>query len=406
MDIVVLVVSLLAVVYATARVVHANGLPRDWREISVDMSLWLVSLSFLGLGALGAFLAVRPLWFRLVMIVKLGFLLAYLVSAPPALDTELPLLCAVMMEIAIRERYRVNLTLDVLVTLVCIPARAANPAYAGAGSYFFRALLPQVGFALYPLAVAISWCLLLHYREVMTEQRDGLTRLNGAVSELSKANLGYQNYANEAANRSQREERLRITRELHDIIGYTFTNNIMMLEAAVSKINKDPERVEKLIELARENAKTGLEKIRHSLYLLRSSEPPRTTSIQRIHKLIQVFSVATGVEVRAEYGGAPDDIDEEREKFFFYFLQEALTNAFRHGGATRIRVYLSRAHGTIFASVLDNGRGAESIREGIGIAGMRERLATLNGRLRIMSSPNGFEIVGEIPEAAVEGIDD
>jgi signal transduction histidine kinase len=398
-DAIVLAVSLLAVGWAAARVIHAYGLPVDWKEVSVEMSLWFVSLSCLALCALGSYLAVRPLWFRIVLVIKCGFLAAYLVSAPPGLDTELPITCAVMMEIGIRERFSANLILDALLVLACIPLRAANPALARAvgGDRLMGVFLPQVGFSLCAMAVAVPWCLLPHYRQVTLVQRDNLARLDNAVSELSKANLGYQHYASEAANRSQREERLRITRELHDVIGYTFTNNIMMLEAAISKISKDPRRVEELIELARENAKTGLEKIRHSLHLLRSSEPPRMTSIQRIHKLILVFGIATGVEVRTEYSDAPDEMGQEREEFFFYFVQEALTNAFRHGQATRIRIYFARANGTLFASVLDNGHGAGSIVEGIGIAGMRERLAKLDGTLRIVDSPQGFEIVGEVP---------
>jgi signal transduction histidine kinase len=254
----------------------------------------------------------------------------------------------------------------------------------------------QLDFGFVGVLLAVSWCHLVYHRERSIEKDESIARLDGVVAKLAEANLGYQVYASEAGIQSQREERHRITRELHDIIGYTFTNNIMMLEAAVSKIQKDPAKVQQLIELARENSKTGLEKIRHSLYLLRSSELPRTTSIRRVHKLIQVFEMATGINVRADYANTPSQLDDETESFLYYFVQEALTNAFRHGEATSIRVYIFRAAARLVVSVLDNGRGAGEIQEGIGITGMRERLAKLGGALTIARRAIGFEIMGEV----------
>lgn len=362
-------------------------------------------VSTASLGAMGClsllfFASPSPAWFRAGMLLKTAGLALHQLTAPAPLLAEAALLSALLMEIAIYEAFFLNLIGSLAVvafsTLVfplgALTAAGLSPS-AAAG------LLAAVSGPL-----AVSWCLMVHFREKSIELTENAERLSGAVEKLAKASLGYQEYASEAAVRSQREERQRITRELHDVIGYTFTNNIMMLEAAVSKIHKDPAKVENLIALARENAKEGLATIRRSLHLLRSYERPKT-SIRRIQDLVSVFRIATGVEVAVEYTNAPDRMGAGIEEFFHSFVQEALTNAFRHGQATRIRLYLTRTEDRLVASVLDNGRGAGEIREGLGITGMRERLAALGGTLTIARRPDGFQITGEVPYGKAEADD-
>ncbi len=305
-----------------------------------------------------------------------------------------------ILEIALYEAFFLNLLFCLISILLALLVRLLSPASSEAGAALaspLGAVLPYLGIFLSLLVLAVIACLLVYYREACIDRNQRIKQLEGAVEKLTQTNLGYQNYASEASFRSQREERLRITRELHDVIGYTFTNNIMMMEAAVAKIHNDPERVRKLIDLARENAKSGLEKIRHSLYVLRAQEGPRTPMANKIVQLLTVFQAATKIDVRYDFANLPNEIDEERESALYYFVQEAVTNAFRHGAPSIIKVAFLCSDRGLVATVSDNGRGAGPLQEGIGISGMRERIGRLNGSVRILDIGNGFEIAAEVP---------
>ena len=248
--------------------------------------------------------------------------------------------------------------------------------------------------ALFALAAGF----MLRYREQMLQLEQERRRLDAAVGELAHANLGYQEYTTVLEQRTMLEERKRITREIHDIIGYTLTNNIMMMEAAVEMVRRDPQRVSALITDARRSAEEGLDGIRNALYLLRAQEDPRLAGMDLIAKLISSFHAATGVTVRLEYGNARGSIGHEVEGILFHVIQEALTNSFRHGRSTLVEIlFWIRDNGILVMNVRDNGGGAVDIHEGIGVSGMRERLEPLGGTLRLLMSPQGFTVTVEVP---------
>jgi signal transduction histidine kinase len=342
--------------------------------------------------------------FRLCLVVRVACLLVYLAEGPYRAGIEVALIAPLLLEIAVYEAFFLNLLFCIAVSALSVLVRAftlLDPSKsvvvsAGPPSQW----MPSASaFFLYLLAFSVTACFLIHYREKCIDQIDRIAQLETAVERLTATNLGYQNFASEASALSQKEERLRITRELHDAIGYTFTNNIMMLEAAVSKIRKDPPKVRELIRMARANTETGLESVRKTLYQLRSQEPVRVPSANKISDLIRVFRIATGIEVSVDFANFPNDLDVDRERAFYAFIQQALTNAFRHGAATSIAVQLLRTDRSLMAIVSDNGRGAEAITEGIGITGMRERLSKLGGELRITTMRNDFRIIAEVPYA-------
>ncbi len=93
----------------------------------------------------------------------------------------------------------------------------------------------------------------------------------------------------------------------------------------------------------------------------------------------------------------PWELDPEVDGAIYRLLQESMTNAFRHGGATHVSVRFSVREREIEVMVRDNGRGAEEVEEGIGLAGMRERVERLGGRLSARSITGGFEVLAYLP---------
>jgi signal transduction histidine kinase len=345
-------------------------------------------------------------WFRTVLAIKAITILLYVAAGPYPAGLEMAVLVPFLLEIAIYEAFFLNLVISLAVLGLSVPLRVhtfLNPSFEPGVGVGIAEMLPGFSFLLYCSGLSMVACLLIHYRELCIDKTERIQQLEGAVAKLTKTNLGYQNYASEASTRSQKEERLRITRELHDTIGYTFTNNIMMLEAAVSKIHKDPQKVSQLITMARANTEAGLESVRKTLYLLRSQESLRVPSANKIYQLVEVFRVATGIDVKVDFANFPNDVDQDVEGVFYSFIQEALTNSFRHGAATAIMVQLMRTDSSLIAMVNDNGRGAETVMEGIGITGMRERTGALGGEVRIHPTRAGFLIAAEVPWAEGDG---
>ncbi|MEI6491713.1 MAG: ATP-binding protein [Verrucomicrobiota bacterium] len=112
------------------------------------------------------------------------------------------------------------------------------------------------------------------------------------------------------------------------------------------------------------------------------------------------FAKRTSIEVRPQIVPGFPRLDSEVETTLFRIIQEAMTNIYRHSGATRAWIILDRKDSEIELEIRDNGSGFPTSEGrtsgGVGLAGMRERLAELGGRLEIRSSPYGVSILAFI----------
>lgn len=217
------------------------------------------------------------------------------------------------------------------------------------------------------------------------------------IKKLSIANAGFQQYANLAEEKSINSERMRITREIHDTIGYTMTNLLMMLEASTDLVGVDPEKLEKLLNQALEIIKDGHKEMRSSLRLLRDTKVKETNTIESIIHIVNVFKESTGVEVELELGNLPWQLDDKVNHIILRFLQEGMTNSLTHGDAKTIEIHFWINDNKIYISLKDDGIGSTDIKEGIGLKGMEERLAEVGGNLSYQNIYNGFAVRAEIP---------
>lgn len=243
----------------------------------------------------------------------------------------------------------------------------------------------------------------LHERAVADERK--IRDLNTALDRLTTTNLGLQAYAADARAKSAFEERGRITRELHDSIGYAMTNIAMTMNASKILVRgKDEERLLRLLENTRVVAHDCLQETRTTLYRLRSVIGPERTGLQLLAHLALVYSDATGIEVRTEFENARPTYGNEVDETIYRLVQEGLTNAFRHNReeTTRTRVQLHEAAEVLEVRVWDNGRGPGEVKEGIGLRGMRERVEAIGGTLQLRNTASGFEVYATIPLATGE----
>lgn len=224
-----------------------------------------------------------------------------------------------------------------------------------------------------------------------------IDRLGRTVSALSEANLGFQDYASSVRKQSQDEERKRVTREIHDIVGYTLMNLQMMMEAAIDMSSKPGDGLRGLLAKARDQAQLGLMETRRVMRSLRALVVPEETVTRRLLNLARLFENATGVRVEFNVGNCPESLGAAQHEALYRMVQEGLTNAFRHGAATEVIVNLWAIDDVLRVAINDNGNGAKEITPGIGLTGMVERLGPLGGTLKTDSTQFGFRVTAEIP---------
>ncbi len=234
-------------------------------------------------------------------------------------------------------------------------------------------------------------------REEMLRQDAMQTRLDGAVAQLTDANLGFQRHAVHAEEASASNERRRISREIHDTVGYTMTNIIMMMEEANARLETDIERVRQLIRTTRLQAERGWEEARSALRALRALRGAEISGALALTKLVRAFEQATGIAVQVSFGNVVWPMTDELETVVYRFVQEGMTNSFRHGRATRIDIFLWNAKDELRLTMWDNGVGATEFKEGIGMNGLFERITPLGGKLIARGLPQGFELAIVIP---------
>lgn len=266
------------------------------------------------------------------------------------------------------------------------------------------AVLPAAAIALAGVWEAVLGSFLIRSHERNIGLQKFADRLEENVTSLTRANVLSQNYAKDVEMESRVRERDRLTRDIHDAIGYTLTNTIMMMEAIKVMVRTEPDRVAGHIKRMRASTEQGLANIKEILRDFRAREQQEESLFWAVKKLVKVFAVSTGLEVRYELGNA-DIRDLERfPDAVYHFIQEGLINAFRHGRATRVSIILWDYGNRLQVVLDDNGKGCPGgATPGIGITGMRERAALAAGGVSIDRVAPGFRISMHLPLEAQSG---
>ncbi len=221
--------------------------------------------------------------------------------------------------------------------------------------------------------------------------------LNRNINALTSVNIDFQEYATRVQREAQDAERKRITREIHDIVGYTLMNVQMMMEAALDMHGSGSPELPTLLEKARDQTQRGLLETRNAMRSLRALAEPQSTGLRGLYELARIFEHATKVAVDFNPGNCPERFGAATEDILRRLVQESLTNAFRHGNAGTVVVNLWKTENSLQVAIHDDGAGSPNFVPGIGITGMRERLASVGGELTIRDGGRGFGILAEIP---------
>lgn len=244
----------------------------------------------------------------------------------------------------------------------------------------------------------------------------GWTLLGTAAGEATRSRRAYIAAVEERAQRAEQtreqetmrrvaEDRLRIARELHDVVAHHIA--VINVQAAVAAhvLRDEPESAEDALAHVRRSSRTVLSELSTVLGVLRESsdhEAPiePAPNLGQLGSLITSFTAA-GLPVDWVVSGQPETLPSGVQLTAYRVIQEALTNAHKHGGGARARVGLAHTP-TALTITVENGMSQRSASTvdgtGYGLVGMRERVAALGGTFDAGSRSDGrFEVTAVLP---------
>ncbi|MGW6411521.1 sensor histidine kinase [Streptomyces vinaceus] len=271
---------------------------------------------------------------------------------------------------------RVTLTALGLTVLLLITAQFAVPAEGSAARVLSQSQLP---------VVVLGWLI----GDSVRRGRESAARAQARATEQALT-----------------EERLRIARELHDMVAHSI--GVIAIQAGVGSrvIETQPEQAREALRAIEATSRETLAGLRRTLVALRRSEPAPTApapGLDGIDRLTAATAADTGVRVDLVWSGERRPLPADIELAAFRIVQEALTNVVRHAGAEGCRVEIAYGPEELALEITDDGRGLPeggTPGAGFGLTGMRERATLLGGRFEAGPRPGpagGFRVAAALP---------
>lgn len=197
----------------------------------------------------------------------------------------------------------------------------------------------------------------------------------------------------------QELERQRLARELHDETGQALTSILLGLKN-LEEAKSDDDVRRSVLEL-RELVVSTLHDVRRLAVELRPKALDDFGLVPALERLAETFAEQTNVDVHVEAALGDSRLPGEAETALYRIVQEALTNVVKHANARTVSVVLTRKGEAVVVVIEDDGRGFNASAdhaEGLGLLGMRERIALVGGRLSVESAPDrGTTVAVEVP---------
>jgi signal transduction histidine kinase len=206
----------------------------------------------------------------------------------------------------------------------------------------------------------------------------------------------------EQARLAVAEERARIARELHDVVGHSVSVMTVQASAVRRLLDDDQEKVRDALEVVEQTGREALAEMRRMVGVLRRPEEAPALapqpSLEQLDRLVAVTREAgLPVEVRVE--GTPRQLPATLDATAYRIVQEALTNAVKHANADHAEVVVRYGNGKVELIVSDDGRGnGDGGGSGHGLVGMRERVSVHGGELEAgPQTGGGFRLRATLP---------
>lgn len=192
------------------------------------------------------------------------------------------------------------------------------------------------------------------------------------------------------------EERLRFSRDLHDLLGHTLSVVVVKSEAVRRLVDSDPVAAVAHAADIEAIGRRALADVRDAVTGYRSMRLADALSAAR--------AALAAADIELEIAVPEDALGAQADALLGWVVREGTTNVLRHSGARRCRIIVTAARGIARIEITDDGRGAAAP-EGDGLAGLRERLQSLGGEISARSTDEGFRLAATVPDQSSEGRD-
>lgn len=225
------------------------------------------------------------------------------------------------------------------------------------------------------------------------------------LEEVEQRAIEAERSREDEARRRAGEERIRIARELHDVLAHRISMISVQSGVGAHLLDRDPDQARRALIAVNQASKEALQELRATLGLLRQVDGPETRSpapgLAQLEGVI-ASSAAAGVDVQLHVTGQPRDLPTGVDLAAYRIIQESLTNVIRHARAATARIAIAYQTADVVIQVDDDGRGVDEhgllFTEGNGLLGMRERASALGGELAAGPQPaGGFRVLARLP---------
>jgi signal transduction histidine kinase len=359
------------------------------------------ALAYLLLAAGPAALLLRRRWPLGVLAVTLACGLAYAARTYPEGPSQLalyPALWTVALTVPRRRGW--------------LAATLTAVAVAGAELFFYG----ETMFDGEPLYAAVTVFAAMWWGEAVRARRAYVAELRDRAERAERTR-------EEEARRRVDEERLRIARELHDVVSHTIGVISVQAGVAAHLLERRPDKAADSLAAIRQASDEALGELHAMLGVLRERDGDGGTPLAPAPGLAELDALVAqaagaGVEVQVSLEGVPRPLPAAVDLACYRVVQESLTNVVRHAGASRAEITVRHDDGRVVVEVTDDGKGSESAfgrqstdsdrpgragngnggGQGMGIAGMRERARSLGGTLEAGPRPGGgFRVQAVLP---------
>jgi signal transduction histidine kinase len=208
----------------------------------------------------------------------------------------------------------------------------------------------------------------------------------------------------QAATQTELAERLRIARELHDMVTHSIGIIAIQAGSGRSVFDARPDEARDALAAIEAASRETLSGLRRMVTGLRRAEPepgqaplgpaPGLADIERL----AATTLDAGVQVDVDWRGSREPLPADIDLSAFRIIQEAVTNVVRHAGTGQCQVVIDQQDGQLSIEVTDGGRGGSPAGTGYGITGMRERAVLLGGDFSAGPRPDGgFRVAARLP---------
>ncbi|WP_342437402.1 sensor histidine kinase [Paenibacillus sp. FSL L8-0436] len=219
--------------------------------------------------------------------------------------------------------------------------------------------------------------------------------------ELEEARSRLLQFTSQVENAAQSEERVRISRQLHDDIGHRLIRVKMMVEAAIHTLPAAPESGMKMMGQIRDQLAASMDDMRAAVR--RINYAPQLEGAYALDRLLEEIGRDTGIETTYSIHGYPYPLYPSTQVVLYRNAQEAITNALKHGKAAAVWITLSYSEQEVVMEVGNNGKRPEGdqLRRmqgsgGMGLKGMTERTNLIGGTLELRTEPQ-FTAITRLP---------